>query len=166
MLISMGLLAQQAHGHSSIMANYLFEGNEKGEWYLTISVPLAGLHQALLSHHDETDLWIVEGSEYNTQLALKYLVSKSRVKILSTDPINSGTLIEMQSIQTRLGDHQSDFIFKLKNVPKKISGFDLEISAMSENIGHVNIARVIHGAANKKVILQFSNNYQGSIRFK
>ena len=150
------LLSQRADAHSSLISTYLFEKKANNEWQLTISTPLIALHHALLTTHEEKDLWIKE-NEYNTPLVLKYLQEKSNIKA------NTKSQIQLEKSRVQLDNHQSNFVFTLKNVPTDVTSFDFSIPAMSENPGHVNIVRVKGIAKNKKIVLQNKNNYAGHL---
>lgn len=150
------LIYQRADAHSSIMATYIVQSNDKNEWTLTVSVPLSGLHQALLQHHKESDLLMGENN-YNTPLAVKYLQAHSQIKV------NQQQAVKLEYVKARLGDHQSDFVFNLVNVPDQINRFEFNINAMSENKGQVNIVRVKWEGNSKKIILQLNNQYVGTL---
>ena len=150
------LLSQRTDAHSTLISTYLLEKSANNEWQLTISVPLISLHQALLTYHEEKDLWIKD-NEYNTPLVVTYLQKNSNINV------NTTTQVQLEKVNVKLDNHQSNFIFTLKNMPTNITRFDFTIPAMSENAGHVNIVRIKGIEKNKKVVLQRKNNYAGHI---
>lgn len=150
------LLVQRAHAHSTFIATYLLQQQADKSWQLTISSGLSALHQALLKHHSEDKL-VDSNGEYNTRLASDYLKQHSLIKG------NGQTAIELALVDSHINNHQSDFVFKLVNVPEQLGSLDFEIDAMAELPGHVNIVRLKRAGNSQKAILQIANDYRGSI---
>ncbi|MDO6695432.1 hypothetical protein Q4574_19190 [Aliiglaciecola sp. 3_MG-2023] len=146
----------ETQAHSAAVATYQLAQQQNGNWTLTISVPLGGLHQALLKHHQESELWTDKG-KYNLELANSYLINHSEIIV------NNATTVKLAAIKTNLDDHQSDFVFSASNVPAQVNKVTFNIDAMSENPGHINIARLKGITGAKKVILQYANDYQASL---
>jgi hypothetical protein len=144
--------------HNAAIATYKMEQVSPQQWTLTISMPLGGLHLALLTHYEEAQLWLDDG-EYNAELAINYLQAHSVITA------NGSTPITLKPKRHTLDNHQSDFVFELIDMPAKILNFTFDITAMAENPGHMNMVRIFSPQGNKKVILQGYNNYQGNIEF-
>ena len=150
------LFIQRADAHNSMISTYFLEFSQKNEWTLTISMPLVGLHQALLQEHVEDEL-LPENGTYNTAAAMNYLRQFSEIKV------NDNQLVALENIETQLDNHQSNFIFKLIDMPDIVNRWDFNIPAMSENAGHVNIVRIKNYGQNPKIVLSNSNDYKGQI---
>ena len=148
-----------SHAHSSAIASYEIEQHKAGDWTLTISVPLGGLHLALLNTYDEEALWVKEG-EYNVALVVQYLKKHSQILANQKTPL---TLLE---VNAELDDHQSQFIFSIENMPQPLHQLTLHFDAMSENPGHINIARVKQASYQNRVILSYANDFRGVLAFK
>ncbi len=159
-LIIVGLLflgsLKTVHAHSSAIATYEFKQDNNSEWSLTINVPLGGLHLALLQHYDEDDLWI-RPNVYNVELVNDYLQQHSKVVA------NKTTKLLLESISSKLDNHQSQFIFAITNMPPSLHKLSFEVDAMSENEGHINIARVTTHSIKQRIILQYANDYSGDL---
>lgn len=153
------LFSHRVDAHSSNIATYSIEYKGNSDWVLTISMPLAGLHEALLQHHSAEELLPVSG-QYNESLAVDYLIQHSQIKA------NLDKVIQLEQLSVNLDNHQSNFSFALINTPDYVRAFNFDIKAMSENIGHVNIVRVKWAGSNKKVVLNYSNNYVGNLAVK
>jgi hypothetical protein len=159
-LLIIGLLfldsLNAAQAHSSAIATYEFKQGKNSEWSLTINVPLGGLHLALLQHYDEDDLWTKPGV-YNVELVNDYLQQHSKVVA------NKTTSLRLKAISSKLDDHQSQFIFAITNMPPSLQKLSFEVDAMSENEGHINIARVTTQSSKQRVILQYANDYRSDL---
>lgn len=150
------LCSLKLHAHSAAIATYKIQQNNQQVWQLTISMPLSGLHIALLKHYEESDLWIDEG-QYNADIAIEYLMNTSHITANGEQPIL------LKSTRYTLDNHQSNFVFEMQNMPKNITTMSFDIPAMGENIGHINVVRMRTKLGNKKAILQAYNNYQSQI---
>ena len=151
------LYSQNIHAHNAAIATYKIEHINPNQWILTISVPLGGLHLALLKHHKESELWINDNQEkkqYNAALAMEYLKQFSKIKA------NGSNNTRLKNMRYTLDNHQSDFVFEMLDIPINVKKFDFDISAMSENKGHMNIVRIKTVKGNKRSILQYDNNYK------
>jgi hypothetical protein len=161
LFISVSLLCSlHLHAHSAAIATYKIQHINQKQWTVTISIPLGGLHLALLKHHKEPELWVKdkeENKQYNAVLAMDYLKQFSKIKV------NGNTNIRLKDMRYNLDNHQSDFVFEMLDMPMNISKFDFDISAMSENEGHINIVRIKTSKGNKKSILQHHNNYKAEL---
>jgi hypothetical protein len=159
-LIIIGLLLlcslNAAQAHSSAIATYEIKQDEDSKWSLTINVPLGGLHIALLKHYKEADLWTSPGV-YNVGLANDYLQEHSKIVA------NKTTNLSFKAVRTELDDHQSQFVFAITNMPSSLQNLSFEVDAMSENEGHINIARVLREGNKQRVILQYANNYRSDL---
>ena len=152
------LFIQRSDAHSSLIATYNVQKNSDSEWVLKISMPLGSLHMALLTHHTEQEL-LPETDRYNETLAIAYL------KKYSVITVNDSHDIELDLKSVSLNNHQSNFTFQLENVPSDVEKFKFYVPAMSENIGHVNIARVNGLGKRRKVVLNYKNDFTGSLIF-
>lgn len=158
-LLSLAVLFPcSAAGHSSLIASYTVK-REQTTWKMYINFPLYSLHKVLLRKHTEAELRDEKGN-YNVETAINYLKSTTRIEV------NDGKNVRLAIASYSLSDHQSQFAFILEDIPERVDTFKFHISAMSENPGHTNIARVIldHENQNKKVVLNRKNRFQGEIK--
>lgn len=163
------LFTGSAQAHNPLIATYLFEQDEQQAWTLTVSTPLFALHQALLQQYTLAEV-IPSKGKYNTALAIDYLLNHigfslefSEDESKHYDAKNNEGEIRLTSLKTYLNDHQSDFVFTIKHMPKMINTFIFNITAMSENKGHISLVRVTTPKFNNKVILQAANGYSARL---
>ena len=119
---------------------------------LGIYLSQTGLHQALSKYYDTTDLSTISTTEYK-KLAVQYL--KDHIHLVA-----DGTPLVIGEGGIKLGNHQTDFRFLIKNFPKNIRNLQANIDIGKENGNHHTVFSWLQKEGKSKVVLSERNQYQ------
>jgi hypothetical protein len=141
--------------HNPLSAKYHLEAGENIS-LLNISLSQVGLNQALLKSHDEAELNKMEQKEFK-ELIVEYVKSNF---FLSID----NEKIELKKGGIKFGAHQTDLKFIIPPVSKETKEVHIHIPAFKENGYHQTIFSYKIFDKVDKVILDFKNSYESTIR--
>ena len=118
---------------------------------LEFSLAQHGIEQALLKKYPDINLKVITPNSFK-ELLVKYL---KETVLLSANgkPIKLGTGI------VKLGSHQSDLKFKLKNIPKIINYIDVNAYCFQENENQQNFFTLTKEHLKSKIKLSRENNF-------
>ena len=118
---------------------------------LEFSLAQHGIEQALLKKYPRINLKTIAPNSFK-ELLIKYL---KETVLLSAN----GKSIKLGAGIVRLGSHQSDLKFKLKNIPKTINYIDVNAHCFQENENQQNFFTLTKGHLKSKIKLSRENNF-------
>ena len=148
---------QTIKAHNPLSAMYYLEVKEDIN-ILNISLSQTGLNEALKKHYKNVDFNKLLGIEYK-KLAVKYIKDNFYLKINKSEVI-------LQDGGIKLGNHQTDLKFVLRELPETFKILTVKINAFIENKNHQSIFSLRLNGKTSKIILSQNNNYSASVTIK
>lgn len=149
--------SQTIKAHNPLSAMYYLEVKEDIN-ILNISLSQTGLNEALKKHYKNVDFNKLLGIEYK-KLAVKYIKDNFYLKINNNE-------VTLQDGGIKLGNHQTDLKFVLKELPETFKILTVKINAFIENKNHQSVFSLRLNGKTSKIILSQNNNYSASVTFK
>lgn len=147
---------QTIKAHNPLSAMYYLEVKEDIN-ILNISLSQTGLNEALKKHYKNVDFNKLSGIEYK-KLSVKYIKDNFYLKINNNE-------VTLQDGGIKLGSHQTDLKFVLRELPKTFKILTVKINAFIENKNHQSIFSLRLNGKTSKIILSQNNNYSTSVTF-
>ncbi|WP_397363151.1 hypothetical protein [Olleya sp. R77988] len=143
--------------HNPLSAMYYLEVKED-LGILNISLSQTGLNEALKKHYSSSNVVELSAIEYK-QLAVRYLKENFNLNI-------NGETIVLSEGGIKLGNHQTDAKFIVKDLPKTFKTLNIDINAFKENKNHQTVFSVLLNGNTSKVVLNKNKDYTASVVFK
>jgi len=143
---------QTAEAHNPLTARFdLVVPSNNDVVTLKLYLTQLGVHKALEKQYPEINFEDVEVSDYK-RMVIDYL----RLHIfLKADDV----ILELGTSAIKLGHHETDVIFFIKNYPNKVITLDVAIDAFSENGNQQSVFRWITQEKDAKVVLSHRNEF-------
>lgn len=152
---SLLLLSWNGFAHNPLTAKVELNTRVVDMPMLHIYLSQTGLHQALVKYYDTTNFNAISRNEYK-KLAVQYL--KDHIQLVADD-----TPLAIGEGGIKLGSHQTDLRFLIKNFPQKVQQLQTTIDIGKENGNHHTVFWWLKKDASSKVVLSQQNNFQSTI---
>jgi len=148
----LSLLSWNGWAHNPLTAKVELNTKDSEISVVNIYLSQTGLHQALLKYFDKTDISALSTTAYK-KLAAQYI--KEHIQLVA-----DGTPLVIGEGGIKLGSHQTDLKFLIKNFPKNIHQLQANIDIGKENGNHHTIFLWQQKEGQSKVVLSERNQFQ------
>lgn len=154
LIAAIAFVCSNVRAHNPLTAKFELNAVSENGAILHVHLSQTGLHQALTKHYTKVDFKTIETTDYK-ELAVQYL--KKHLTIVADE-----TPLIIGEGGIKLGSHQTDFRFLVKNYPRNIEVLTVDINAFKENENHHSVFWWTTKEAKRKVVLSPKNNYKSS----
>jgi hypothetical protein len=155
LVMTIAMLPSLAIAHTADIASFhLVDGNDPAQ--LHISFATAAAENLALVTTEQVTTTSTEQQKIFKERLVQYLKDSIEVVV-------NGDVIIFGSGQIKVGSHQTDLIFSLKNMPKDIKSLSVKINSFENNSHQNNVFHYINGTVKKKTVLTHANNFSDDI---
>lgn len=150
------LFQSQLLAHNPNQASIKLVIQEKGA-FIDFNMSQFGIEQVLLKNNPNLDLNTI------SKIELKELVInevKSHIQLSA-----NGKIYDLGTGVIKLGSHETNLKFLVKNLPKNLEFIDVKANCFQENGNQVNFFTVLYNDKNARAQLFKKNNYQSKFIF-
>ncbi|WP_405564961.1 hypothetical protein [Polaribacter sp. Asnod6-C07] len=156
LLLYSSYFSLEAHNPLTSRVELVSSSNNKA--VLNIYMTQSGLQKALLNEHNAIDFKELSRDQYE-KLIIDYL--KSRIKL----SVNNN-LLELGLSAVKLGSHETDAFFYIKNYPINTESLKVDIDAFKENGNQQTVFWWRSPKKNEKVVLSKKNDFKKDFGIK
>lgn len=154
-IVAIALSTLSAMAHNPLTAKFELSTSSQDFALLNIYLSQTGLHQALIKFYTDIDFETISEKSYK-ELTVDYIKAHTQIKADDVKLIiNEGGI--------KLGSHQTDLKFLIKNYPSSVDEISVTIDAFKQNENHHTVFWWKDSNRKRKVILSENNAFSGDI---